>query len=145
MTATSPLPDDARCPCLSGETYGACCGRFHAGLAGSGPDAVRAPTAEALMRSRYAAFAVGDADYLLATWHPSTRPAELDLDDDVTWRRLDVGATSAGGPLDRTGVVEFVAHFRSAETRERGSLHEVSSFVREGGRWFYVDGDLQAG
>ncbi|MBD7981609.1 YchJ family protein [Oerskovia sp. Sa2CUA9] len=135
------MPDDARCPCLSGETYGACCGRFHTGLAGSGPDAVRAPTAEALMRSRYAAFAVGDADYLLATWHPSTRPAELDLDDDVTWRRLDVVATSAGGPLDRTGVVEFVAHFRSAETRERGSLHEVSSFVREGGRWFYVDGE----
>ncbi|MFD6167306.1 YchJ family protein [Oerskovia sp. NPDC060287] len=141
MTATWPLPDDARCPCLSGETYGACCGRFHVGLAGGVPDAVTAPTAEALMRSRYAAFAVGDADYLLATWHPSTRPADLDLDDDVTWRRLDVVATSAGGPLDRTGVVEFVAHFRSAETRERGSLHEVSSFVREGGRWYYVDGE----
>ncbi|MGW6004306.1 YchJ family protein [Oerskovia enterophila] len=145
MTATWPLPDDARCPCLSGETYGACCGRFHVGLAASpgaaGPDAVTAPTAEALMRSRYAAFAVGDADYLLATWHPSTRPADLDLDDDVTWRRLDVVATSAGGPLDRTGVVEFVAHFRSTETRERGSLHEVSSFVREDGRWYYVDGE----
>lgn len=141
MTATWPLPDDARCPCLSGETYGACCGRFHVGLAAGGPDAVTAPTAEALMRSRYAAFVVGDADYLLATWHPSTRPADLDLDDDVTWRRLDVVATSAGGPLDRTGVVEFVAHFRSAETRERGSLHEVSSFVREGGRWYYVDGE----
>lgn len=145
MTATSPLPDDARCPCLSGETYGACCGRFHAGLAecpgAAGPDAVTAPTAEALMRSRYAAFAVGDADYLLATWHPSTRPADLDLDDDVAWRRLDVVATSAGGPLDRTGVVEFVAHFRSAETRERGTLHEVSSFVREDGRWYYVDGE----
>jgi SEC-C motif-containing protein len=141
VTATWPLPDDARCPCLSGETYGACCGRFHVGLAAGGPDTVTAPTAEALMRSRYAAFAVGDADYLLATWHPSTRPADLDLDDGVTWRRLDVVATSAGGPLDRTGVVEFVAHFRSAETRERGSLHEVSSFVREGGRWYYVDGE----
>ncbi|MFD6091226.1 YchJ family protein [Oerskovia sp. NPDC060338] len=141
MTATWPLPDDARCPCLSGETYGACCGRFHVGVAAGGPDAVTAPTAEALMRSRYAAFAVGDADYLLATWHPSTRPADLDLDNGVTWRRLDVVATSAGGPLDRTGVVEFVAHFRSAETRERGSLHEVSSFVREGGRWYYVDGE----
>lgn len=145
MTATWPLPDDARCPCLSGETYGACCGRFHVGLAAgpgaAGPDGVTAPTAEALMRSRYAAFVVGDADYLLATWHPSTRPADLDLDDDVTWRRLDVVATSAGGPLDRTGVVEFVAHFRSTETRERGSLHEVSSFVREDGRWYYVDGE----
>ncbi|GAA3220223.1 YchJ family protein [Oerskovia jenensis] len=155
MTATSPLPDDARCPCLSGETYGACCGRYHRGLA-TGPStgtvggsevsglAASAPTAEALMRSRYAAFAVGDADYLLATWHPSTRPADLDLDDDVTWRRLDVVATSAGGPLDRTGVVEFVAHYRSAGTRERGSLHEVSSFVREDGRWYYVDGDVPA-
>ncbi len=145
MTATSPLPDDARCPCLSGETYGACCGRFHVGVAAgpdaAGPDTVTAPTAEALMRSRYAAFAVGDAGYLLTTWHPSTRPADLDLDDDVTWRRLDVVATSAGGPLDRAGVVEFVAHFRSTETRERGSLHEVSSFVREDGRWFYVDGE----
>ena len=98
MTATSPLPDDARCPCLSGETYGACCGRYHRGLLAGGADSVTAPTAEALMRSRYAAFAVGDADYLLATWHPSTRPADLDLDDDVTWRRLDVVATSAGGP-----------------------------------------------
>ncbi|MFF3064568.1 YchJ family protein [Oerskovia sp. NPDC057915] len=152
MTATSPLPDDARCPCLSGETYGACCGRYHhglgagrstdvAGTAGVSGEAEVAGTAEALMRSRYAAFAVGDADYLLATWHPSTRPADLDLDDDVTWRRLDVVATSAGGPLDRTGVVEFVAHYRSAATRERGSLHEVSSFVRKDGRWYYVDGD----
>jgi len=140
VTATWPLPDDARCPCLSGETYGACCGRYHHGLAAGGADAVAAPTAEALMRSRYAAFVVGDADYLLATWHPSTRPADLGLDDDVTWRRLDVVATSGGGPLDRTGVVEFVAHHRSAQTRERGTLHEVSTFVREDGRWYYVDG-----
>ncbi|MBE7700489.1 YchJ family protein [Oerskovia sp. Sa1BUA8] len=144
MTATWPLPDDARCPCLSGETYGACCGRFHHGTPtgpGTGsPGTLTAPTAEALMRSRYAAFVVGDVDYLLATWHPSTRPAGLELDDDVTWRRLDIVSTSAGGPLDRTGVVEFVARFRSAESRERGSLHEVSTFVREDGRWYYVDG-----
>lgn len=143
MTATWPLPDDARCPCLSGETYGACCGRFHHGL-DQGPAretaSTGAPTAEALMRSRYAAFVVGDIDYLLSTWHPSTRPTDLDLDDDVTWRRLDVVSTSEGGPLDRTGVVEFVAHFRSTQSRERGSLHEVSAFVREDGRWYYVDG-----
>ena len=63
----------ARCPCLSGLQYGECCGPFHSG------DAF-APTAERLMRSRYSAFAVGDADYLLATWHPTTRPAELALD-----------------------------------------------------------------
>ncbi|MHA7134288.1 YchJ family protein [Oerskovia turbata] len=140
MTATRPLPDDARCPCLSGDVYGDCCGRYHRGLGAPGDRAV-APTAEALMRSRYSAFVVGDAEYLLATWHPSTRPTDLDPDDDTTWRRLDVLATSAGGPLDRTGVVEFVAHYRSAATRERDSLHEVSRFVREDGRWLYVDGD----
>ncbi|WP_069387736.1 YchJ family protein [Cellulosimicrobium cellulans] len=140
---SSPLPDDARCPCLSGDTYGACCGRHHAALRAGTPGA---PTAEALMRSRYSAFAVGDADYLRATWHPSTRPDELGLDDDVEWRRLDVLRTEAGGPFDETGVVEFVAHHRSRSDRAaRGRLHEVSRFVREGGRWLYVDGSVDGG
>lgn len=97
------------------------------------------------MRSRYSAFAVGDADYLRATWHPSTRPADLDLDldDDVEWRRLDVVRTEAGGPFDTTGVVEFVAHHRSrTDPADRGRLHEVSRFVREGDRWSYVDGTI---
>ncbi|MDF9876689.1 YchJ family protein [Cellulosimicrobium cellulans] len=143
----NPLDDDARCPCLSGDTYGSCCGRYHAGLR-PGPEGTapgpHAPTAEALMRSRYSAFAVGDADYLRATWHPSTRPADLDLDDDVEWRRLDVVRTEAGGPFDTTGVVEFVAHHRSrTDPADRGRLHEVSRFVREGDRWSYVDGAVQ--
>ena len=144
----NPLDDDARCPCLSGDTYGSCCGRYHAGLR-PGPDGAapgpHAPTAEALMRSRYSAFAVGDADYLRATWHPSTRPADLDLDldDDVEWRRLDGVRTEAGGPFDTTGVVEFVAHHRSrTDPADRGRLHEVSRFVREGDRWSYVDGTI---
>jgi len=132
------LSDDARCPCLSGETYGSCCGRFHAGLA----DGPFAPTAEALMRSRYSAFAVDDAAYLLASWHPSTRPVELDLDDGVTWRRLDVLRTERGGPFDAEGVVEFVARYRSVVGP--GQVHEVSRFVREGGRWYYVEGDRPA-
>jgi SEC-C motif-containing protein len=137
----APLPDDARCPCLSGDAYGSCCGRYHAGLR-PGP---YAPTAEALMRSRYSAFAVGDAAYLRATWHPSTRPADLDLDDDVEWRRLDIVRTEAGGPFDTAGVVEFVAHHRSrADRSDRGRLHEVSRFVREGERWYYVDGTTGA-
>lgn len=147
MTA-HPITDDARCPCLSGDAYGACCGRYHAGLRPA-PDGTApgpyAPTAEALMRSRYAAFAVGDAGYLRATWHPSTRPTDLDLDDDVVWRRLDVLRTEAGGPFDTTGVVEFVAHHRSrADRTDRGRLHEVSRFVREGDRWYYVDGTVGA-
>lgn len=143
----NPLDDDARCPCLSGDTYGSCCGRYHAGLR-PGPDGTapgpHAPTAEALMRSRYSAFAVGDADYLLATWHAAARPADLELDDDVEWRRLDVVRTEAGGPFDTTGVVEFVAHHRSrTDPADRGRLHEVSRFVREGDRWSYVDGAVQ--
>jgi SEC-C motif-containing protein len=129
------MDDDARCPCLSGETYGGCCGPLHRGERD-------AATAEALMRSRYSAFAVGDAAYLRATWHPTTRPASLELDTGLQWRRLDVAGTSAGGPFDDAGVVEFVAHHRDTTTGERGRLHEVSRFVREGGRWFYVDGDV---
>ncbi len=92
------------------------------------------------MRSRYTAFATGDAAYLRRTWHRSTRPARLDLDDGVTWRRLDVLRTQAGGPFDGTGVVEFVARYRGADGP--GLLHERSRFVREGGRWLYVDGDV---
>lgn len=124
------VTDDSRCPCLSGETYGACCGRFHAGLAAGGP---YPPTAAALMRSRYRASAVGDLSYLKATWHPRTRPADL-APDGVTWRRLDVLGTVAGGPFDTAGVVEFAAHYRFPAGA--GRLHEVSRFVREGRRWF---------
>jgi SEC-C motif-containing protein len=90
------------------------------------------------MRSRYSAFAVGNAAYLRATWHPSTRPDALDLDPDVRWRRLDILTTHAGGPFDTRGTVEFRASY--SDPQGRGSLHEVSRFVREDGTWFYVDG-----
>lgn len=89
------------------------------------------------MRSRYSAFALGDTDYLLRTWHPTTRPATLELDPAQRWLRLDVLARSGGSPLDSTGTVEFVAHYRHGT--ERDSLHEHSRFVREHGRWLYVD------
>ena len=114
-----------RCPCLSGESYAECCGRFHAGT-------VHAPTAELLMRSRYAAYAVGERGYLLATWHPSTRPAELELDAERRWYRLDILGKSQGGPFDTEGSVEFEAFYKG------GSQYENSRFVRENGRWFYV-------
>lgn len=122
------------CPCLSGEQYEECCGRFHRGDA-------EAPTAEQLMRSRYAAFVVLDAGYLLRTWHAGTRPGSLELDPDTEWRRLDILATSFGGPLDAKGTVEFAAHFRS--DGQRGVQREVSRFVRESKRWYYVDGEVQ--
>jgi SEC-C motif-containing protein len=131
------MDDDAPCPCLSGETYGACCAPLHRGDR-------TAATAEALMRSRYSAFAVGDAAYLRNTWHPTTRPASLELDGGQQWRRLDILATRAGGPFDDAGEVEFAAHHRDATNGERGVLHEVSRFVRERGRWLYLDGDVQA-
>lgn len=91
------------------------------------------------MRSRYSAFALDLAPYLLASWHPSTRPAELDLDTDVTWRRLQIVDTVAGGQGDADGIVEFRASFRGPDGT--GLVHERSRFSRYEGRWVYVDGD----
>lgn len=131
---TTALADDARCPCLSGETYGACCGRLHRGESA-------AATAEALMRSRFSAFAVGDPDYLLRTWHPSTRPRSLELDATLRWYRLDIVATSRGGLLDEEGTVEFIAHFKVPGVRgSAGSQAERSRFSKDTGAWTYVDG-----
>ena len=123
-------PFEGNCPCLSGEQYRDCCGRFHRGEA-------QAPTAEQLMRSRYSAFVVLDAAYLLRTWHPDTRPDELTLDEGMQWRRLDIVSTSRGGPMDRDGTVEFKAHFR--HDGERGVHSEASRFLRVDGRWYYLD------
>jgi SEC-C motif-containing protein len=126
-----PMPAD-RCPCLSGNPYDECCGPLHSGAT--------APTAERLMRSRYSAFALGLAEYLLTSWHPQTRPTELDLDPELRWTRLDVLDVRSGGPFDTTGTVAFRAWWRSPT--ERGDLRETSRFLRESGRWFYVDGDV---
>lgn len=93
------------------------------------------------MRSRFSAFAVGDDDYLLATWHPSTRPESLELDERLRWYRLDIESTEAGGLGDDAGVVEFTAHYKPKQGSDAaaGSQHEVSRFVRHDGRWYYVD------
>ena len=90
------------------------------------------------MRSRYSAFAVGDAAYLLATWHSSTRPGSLELDGEVRWTGLDVLGTTGGSLLAAEGTVEFRAHHRGGG--RPGSQHENSRFVREDGRWRYLDG-----
>ncbi|SDL73813.1 SEC-C motif-containing protein [Glycomyces sambucus] len=121
----------AACPCGSGETYAACCGRLHSGAA-------KAPSAEALMRSRYSAFAVGDEAYLLRTWHPDTRPERLDLAaDDRTWTGLDVLDATGGTALHTTGTVRFRAHYTDADGP--GSQTEHSTFRRLGADWLYVD------
>jgi SEC-C motif domain protein len=95
------------------------------------------------MRSRYSAFALGLRAYLLASWHRSTRPADLDLDPDVRWRRLQVVDAVDGGPDHTEGVVEFRASYRSPAGA--GLLHERSRFVREDGRWTYLTGEVLAG
>jgi SEC-C motif-containing protein len=95
-----------------------------------------AATALALMRSRFSAFAMGDAGYLLATWHPSTRPGRVDVDPVVEWRRLEVRSVEAGGPFDTRGFVEFRALYRTPGGR--GQQHERSEFHRTDGRCFYL-------
>jgi SEC-C motif-containing protein len=119
--------DGLACPCGLGDDYDSCCGRLHAGAP--------APTAESLMRSRYSAFAVGDAEYLLRTWHPSARPRTLELDPAVTWTRLAVLETQAGGLFDTTGTVRFRAVY--AQDGKRGVLDETSRFTRADGLWTY--------
>lgn len=120
-----------RCPCGTGLPYAECCEPLHAGTGA-------AATAEQLMRSRYSAFAVGDPAYLLATWHPRTRPPALDLDPGVRWVGLDVLATRDGGLLAAEGTVEFRATWVAGG--QRGEQHEVSRFVRDDGAWRYLDG-----
>lgn len=88
------------------------------------------------MRSRFTAFAVGDADYLLRSWHSTTRPERLTLDRRQEWTRLEVLATDRGGLFDTGGTVEFRAHYR--QRGRPGSLHEHSRFLREHGRWSYL-------
>ena len=95
------------------------------------------------MRSRYTAFALGDAAHLRATWHPTTVPAHLDLDPAMRWDGLEVLSTSGGGPGDRVGTVEFRARWHEASTRGRGELRENSRFRRAVGRWYYIDGDVR--
>jgi SEC-C motif domain protein len=121
------------CPCGSAQAYSECCGPWHAG--GAPPDA------QSLMRSRYCAFVLCNEQYLLATWHPSTRPGAIPFNRKQKWLGLRVIDTSVTGK--DSAEVEFIARSRisnAAAIRQ----HECSRFVREGGRWLYVDGDIMA-
>lgn len=118
------------CPCGSGEPRVSCCGRY---LTGGG---ATAPTAERLMRSRYTAFAVGDMDHLLASWHRSTRPIALRDDPATRWTGLEVLGTTGGSLFDAEGTVTFRAHSRTGGVDD--VMSETSRFVREDGRWLYV-------
>lgn len=122
------------CPCGSGRGYDECCGHYISGDS-------HAPTAEALMRSRYSAYVRADEAYLLKTWHASTRPTEVDFDGGQTtrWLGLKIVASEAGGEQDDEGMVEFIARFKPGGSRAE-RMHERSRFRREGGEWYYVDG-----
>jgi SEC-C motif-containing protein len=90
------------------------------------------------MRSRYSAFVVRDEGYLLRTWHPRTRPAEVSFDTTMRWTGLQVLDTHDGSPFHTTGTVTFRASFRG------GAMHERSRFERVDGAWVYVDGEFLA-
>jgi SEC-C motif domain protein len=128
-----PMPPPPDCPCGSGRPLAACCGAYHAGALPA--------DAEALMRSRYSAYVLGNENYLLATWHPDTRPESLDLDREppTKWLGLAIKrheATGAGQAL-----VEFVARYKIGGRAHR--LWETSRFALEQGRWWYVDGNCR--
>lgn len=122
-----------RCPCRKkSETvgYADCCGPYHDG-------GRTAPSAEALMRSRYSAFAMKNRAYLLATWHASTRPALIELDPTRDWVQLRVLAVNESGD---NATVQFIAKSRWSAGGQIDEQAETSRFVREDGRWLYLDG-----
>lgn len=122
-----------QCPCNSKKEFDLCCGPYLAGQ-----DA--APTAEALMRSRYTAYTLNNFDYLIRTCHESNRPNRKDFDDDneIDWLGLEIIAAEQGREHDDTGTVEFKASFSA--TGKTLSHHEKSTFVREDGQWYFLNG-----
>ena len=118
------------CPCGSSRLYLDCCGIFIE--KGAAP-----ASAEKLMRSRYVAYVKRKGNYVLDTWHRSTRPTQISLEDDARWLGLKIKAVSKGQLGDSEGTVEFVARYKIAGRGFR--LHEVSRFVFENERWFYTE------
>ena len=125
------------CPCGTGQPYTACCGRWH-----GGDQHLQAPDALALMRSRYTAYSLNLGDYILQTWHPSTRPAQWEpMDPQLRWLGLEIRQHRVLSPTQAT--VEFVARSKLGGRAHR--LHEISEFILEEGRWTYLRGELLKG
>ena len=125
------------CPCNSNKPYSLCCGPYHKGK-------VQAPTAEALMRSRYSAYVTNNAQYVYRSWDKNTRPPlkVLRVDSSQEFIKLEIINTTAGGSEDETGTVEFIASYilkDSSKDREIYQHHENSYFVKQNNRWFYVN------
>lgn len=126
-------PNSTLCPCGNTKPYTDCCACY---VEGNTP----APNAESLMRSRYTAYTLLREDYLLVTWHISTRPSSLDLAADAATKWIGLEVKRHEQQDTDHAIVEFVARYKVNGCAHR--LHEVSRFVREDGRWFYVDGDV---
>lgn len=122
---------NALCPCGSGNPYNSCCQPYIEQIS-------EAPTAEALMRSRYTAFVLHDEEYLRYSWHPDYCPKNIHLNEDTRWLELKIVNTVAGSACDETGEVEFVA--RSKLNGKATRLHENSRFSRYENHWVYLDG-----
>jgi SEC-C motif-containing protein len=141
MFLSGDHPLNLPCPCGSqnnGKLLAQCCEPYLQGQ-------LSAPTAEALMRSRYSAYCLKNIDYLLNTHHPTQHESNSRRQiaasaNGVTWLGLTIIFTEAGQPEDQTGVVEFVARYQ--EGRYICQLHERSRFLKEQGKWFYLDGEM---
>jgi SEC-C motif-containing protein len=132
----SELPDTKTCLCGSSLNYAECCGSFHSGEHAP-------PTAEALMRSRFTAYAMRNVDYLQSSWDKSKRPAVIDFSKETAeWQKLQIINIKKGGQQDSKGIVEFKAFY----SQDGGDyfLHEISRFVKTGQRWLYLDGVIKA-
>jgi SEC-C motif-containing protein len=123
------------CPCGSEKNFGDCCAPIHEGRQ-------TAATAEILMRSRYTAYVLKNESYLLQTWHESSRPAQLNLEQDhIQWLGLKIIKCEKGGIDNDAGEVEFIASYIAGGKTQR--IHERSRFIKQNMHWYYVDGEMK--
>jgi len=127
---------DNNCLCGTGLPYEQCCQLLHTGQS-------KAKTAEALMRSRFTAYAMQNSDYLLQTWDKPSRPENIDFSKETgTWTSLTIISTKKGGAKDSKGIVEFKAYF--TQDGQEQVMNEISRFVKKQDQWFYLDGKVKS-
>jgi SEC-C motif domain protein len=124
------------CPCGSGVDYSQCCHPYHSGE--------KLPlTAEALMRSRFSAYALDNTTYIVSTWAGSVKPEKIDFSKEpIEWTHLEIIGAKKGGVKDSKGIVEFKAFY--TQNNEELALYETSRFIKTNGRWLYLDGVVKS-
>lgn len=127
---------ESHCLCGNHVDYAACCQLFH--TSNKYPS-----TAEALMRSRFTAYAMHDEAYLLKTWDANKRPKNIDFSKEKAhWTKLEIVKTKKGGEKDSKGIVEFKAYYQ--DDNSEYVMNEISRFIKQAGRWFYLDGVVKS-